>query len=124
EAPQLVPVVGDDDLFVGATHLALVPGGNRVMQVGRGQPLADVIGRPEGQHEAFQQRVAGHAVGAVQTGEAGLADGVEVGDVGAAVFVHHDTAAGVVGRGHHRNAIAGDVDAELQAAGVNGGEVL
>ncbi len=76
------------------------------------------------EHQAFQQGVAGHAVGPVQAGVGGLADGVQAGQVGAGLRVHEHAAAGVVGGGHHRNRLGGDVDAELQAALVDGREVL
>jgi hypothetical protein len=77
-----------------------------------------------GKHHAFEQRVAGQAVGAVQAGAGGLAHGVQARQVGAAVQVGDHAAAGVVRRGHHRNGLLGDVDAQLQAARVDVGEVL
>ena len=40
-----------------------------------------------GKHQAFQQRIAGHAVGAVQSGAGDLAYGVKSGNVGSGVFV-------------------------------------
>ena len=38
--------------------------------------------------------------------------------------VHLQAAAGIVRRGHHRDGLLRDVDAELQALGVDVGEVL
>ena len=70
------------------------------------------------EHHAFQQRVAGQAVGAVQAGAGGLADGVQARHVGAARQVGEHAAAGVVRRRHHRDRLARDVDAQLQAARV------
>ena len=60
----------------------------------------------------------------MQAGAGGLADRVQAGDVGAAVQVGHDAAAGVVRGRHHRDRLLGDVDAEFQAARVDGREVL
>ena len=81
-------------------------------------------GRRGRKHQAFQQRVAGQAVGAVQAGAGDLADGVQAGHVGAAGEVGHDAAAGVVRGRHHRDGFAGDVDAQFQAARVDIGEML
>ncbi|KTC40123.1 hypothetical protein AO269_19995 [Pseudomonas putida] len=71
----------------------------------------------------LEQRVAGHAIGAVQAGGAGLANGVQAGDVGAAMLIDQHAAAGVVRCGHHGNALAGDIDAEFQATLVHRREV-
>ena len=60
----------------------------------------------------------------MQAGEAGFADGVKTGHIGLAVFVDHNAAAGVVGGGHHRHGVTGDIQAQLQTLGVDGGEVL
>ncbi len=60
----------------------------------------------------------------MQAGEAGFAERVQPGHVGAPVAVDDHAAAGVVRRRHHRNRIAGDVQPQLQALGVHGGEVL
>jgi hypothetical protein len=60
----------------------------------------------------------------VQAGVGGLAHGVQARQVGAAVEVGDDAAAGVVRRRHHRDRLARDVDAQLQAARVDGREVL
>ncbi len=60
----------------------------------------------------------------MQAGAGGLANGIEPRQVGSPGAVNEDAAAGVVGRGHHRDGLPGDVDAELQAAAVDGGEVL
>ena len=59
----------------------------------------------------------------MQAGAGGLADGVELTDIGAAAGVHQDSAAGVVCGRYHGDRFAGDVDAEIQAAGVDSGEV-
>ena len=60
----------------------------------------------------------------MQAGVGGLADRVQAGQVGAAVQVGDDAAAGVVRGRHDRDRLPGDVDAELQAARVDVREVL
>jgi hypothetical protein len=101
EAAQFVPVVGDDDLLVGvATWLssqAAARAGTAVAPPGCPRRSR------RAQHHAFQQRVAGQAVGAVQAGVGGFAHRVEARQVGAAVQVGDHAAAGVVRRRHHRN---------------------
>ena len=59
----------------------------------------------------------------MQAGAGHLADGVQAGQVGATAGIGHDAAAGVVGRRDDRDRLARDVDAELEAAGVDVGEV-
>ena len=76
------------------------------------------------EHQAFQQRVAGQPVGAVQAGVGGFADRIEAGQVGPAVQVGDDAAAGIVRGRHDRDRLLGDVDAEFQAALVDVGEML
>src|SRR5690554_3924116 len=106
--------MGDYDFFLGLGHATFVPrwqiviAGRRLMQL-----FGDIAGRSKSQHKALQQRVAGHTVSAVQTGKAGLADGIDPRHIGMAVFVDYDTAAGVVRGGYDGNAVPRDVDAEL-----------
>src|SRR5690606_1353703 len=88
-----------------------------------GQFAQDVVCRRPRVDEAFEQRIAGHAIGAVQSGKACFADGIEPRDISAPCLIDDDAATGVVRRRHDRNRLAQDVDAELQAALVNGGEV-
>ncbi|CAI8760512.1 hypothetical protein EMIT051CA3_10753 [Pseudomonas chlororaphis] len=123
ESPQFVPVVRNDHVFVGIGDLAGVPGGQGDRNGNLWQLLENVGGRGTGIDEAFQQRVAGHAVGAVQAGEAGFANGIQARNVGAALLVDHHPAAGVVRSRYHRDRLLGDVDGELQAAFVYGREV-
>src|SRR5471032_1974723 len=122
EAAQLVPVVRDDDFLVGVGDAAFVP----VRQIGDFILLlrGDVLRAGAADHQAFKQRVAGQAVGAVQAGAGGFADGVQARDVGASGQVGDHAAAGVVRGRHDRNRLLGDVDAQFQAARVDGGEVL
>ena len=60
----------------------------------------------------------------MQAGVGGFAHGVEAGQVGAAVQIGDHAAAGVVRRRHHRDGLARDVDAQAEAARVDGGEVF
>ncbi|MNO99135.1 hypothetical protein D3C76_909000 [compost metagenome] len=123
EPAQFVPVVRNDHVFIGIGDLAGVPGG----QGDRGRDLRqlfhDVRRRRARVDETLQQRVAGHAVGTVQAGEAGFADRVQPWHVGATLLVDHHAATGVVRRRHHRDRLFGDVDGKLEAAFVYRGEV-
>ncbi len=60
----------------------------------------------------------------MQAGAGGFADGVETGQIGAPAGVAHDTATGVVGGGYHRQGLFRHVVAEVQAAGMDVGEVF
>ncbi len=73
---------------------------------------------------AFEQGVGGHPVGAVQPGVGHLADGVEARNVGLAVVVDHHATAGVVGGRDDGHRLLGDVDADREAALMDGREVL
>ena len=123
EAPQFVPVVGDDHVFVRIGDLARIPAGQGGRHRDARQLFENVRRRRAGVDEAFEQRIAGHAVGAVQAGEAGFANRIQAGHIGAPVLVDHHAAAGVVRCRHHRDRAFGDVDIEGQAAFVNGREV-
>ena len=122
EAAQFVPVVRDDDFLVGIGDAALVP----LRQGGQGSPfrLENVLCGSGGEHQAFEQRIAGQPVGAVQAGEGDFTDCIEAGQVGAGAQVGDDAAAGVVRRRHDRDGLAGDVDAQFQAAGMDVREML
>ncbi len=124
EVAQFIPVVGDDHVLVGVPDLAFIPlrrfRGRRDVRL----PAGNVGCCGPAVDQALEQRIAGHAVGAVQAGEGGLADGIELVDVGAGPFVADDTAAGIVGRRHHRDRFFRDVDAEAQALLVDGREVV
>ena len=119
--PKFVPVVRDHHLFVRVFDLAFVPG----RQLGAGRPGAaqHTLGAAAAEHDTFEQGVAGQPVGPVQPGIGRLAHRVQAGQVGPALDVGDHAAAGVVGRRHDRDRLAGDVDAQLRAAGVDGREV-
>jgi hypothetical protein len=122
EPSQFGPVVGDDDLLVRIAHAAFVP--LRQMGQGGGRNAEDVSRCRRRKHHAFQQRVRGQAIGAMQAGEGGFADGVEAGEVGTRGQVGDHAAAGIVCRRHHGYRLARDVDAEFAAAREDGREVL
>src|SRR5271170_6055466 len=68
--------------------------------------------------EAFEQGVAGEAIGAVDAGEGGFAGGVEAGDGGASPKIgfyaaHHEMRGGADGS---------EVTGEIEAVGESGGE--
>ena len=123
EAPQFRPVVRQHHLLVGVRHPALVPVRRGDHLRGTPAPAADVLGCGFRQHEALEQRVAGEPVGAVQARTRHFANGVQPRQIGAAVDVHHDAAAGVVCRRHHRDRLPAHVDAHLQAGFENGRKV-
>ena len=86
--------------------------------------VEDVPGRALAEHQAFQQRVGGEPVGAVEARLGHFAGGIEAGRVGPAVDIHHHAAAGVMLGGHDRDRLARDVDAEAHQLFVDVGEVL
>ena len=53
-----------------------------------------------------------------------LADGVQARQVGTGHLVGDHATTGVVGGGYHRDGLAGDVDPQFQAPGMDGGKVL
>ena len=65
--------------------------------------------------ETFEQRRAGEPVRPVQAGARRLADRGQVADIGAAIKVGMHSPARVVGRGHHRDGFARDIDAVAEA---------
>ncbi len=124
EAAQLLPVVGHHHRLVGLLDPAGVPGWHIRRRWHPGQSRLDIRRRLGGEDQAFQKRVAGHAVGAVKPRIGDLSDGVEAGQIRAGHLVRDDATAGVMGGGNHGDGLAGDVDPQLPAASMDGGEVL
>eukprot|EP01022_Parablepharisma_sp_SALTPOND_P004214 TRINITY_DN118_c5_g1_i1.p1 TRINITY_DN118_c5_g1~~TRINITY_DN118_c5_g1_i1.p1 ORF type:complete len:1641 (+),score=478.48 TRINITY_DN118_c5_g1_i1:3715-8637(+) len=125
EAAQFIPVVGDHHFLVGIGDAALVPQRHLGQAPGAGGQIAlDIFRRRAAQYQAFQQRIAGQAVGAMQAGIGGLSHRIQAREVGAAGHVGDHATTGVMRRRHHRDGLAGDVDTELQAARLDGREVL
>src|SRR5690606_10084620 len=56
-------------------------------------------------------------------GKRRFADGIQAIHVGTAAQIGQHTTAGEVGGGYDRNRLLGDINAELQAAFINGGKV-
>src|SRR5260364_13415 len=54
-----------------------------------------------------------------RAGTGSFADGVESGEIGAAIDIGDHAAAGIMRRGHDRNRLARDIDAEFEAARQN-----
>ena len=124
EAPQLVPVMGDHHFLVGIRDPALVP-----LAKGRGggeglHGFPDMVGGGFGEDEAFQQGIAGHAVGAMETGGGHFPDGMEAMEIGAPPAVGDNATTGVMGRGDHGDRGSGNVVPEFLAALMDGGEVF
>ena len=83
----------------------------------------NVVRRRLAEDEAFEQAVRREAVGAVQARLRALARCVEAGQIGAAVAVHDDAAAGVMLRRHDGDRPGRHVDAEADQLFVNVGKV-
>ena len=75
--------------------------------------VRDGLGGKSGGNDTFEQGVAGEAVGSVQAGAGGFAQGVEPRQGGSAVGVGLDAAAGVVLHGADGDGLARDVQAAL-----------
>ncbi|MPN29153.1 hypothetical protein SDC9_176604 [bioreactor metagenome] len=86
--------------------------------------LCDGEGGGTAHHHAFQKRVAGQPVGAVQAGAGHFAHGMKTRHIGVAVHPRHHAAAGIVRARGHGNGLAGDVDAVLCAQLHHAGKVL
>ena len=84
----------------------------------------NVVDRSFRENQAFEQRIGGQAIGAMQAGAGGFAGDIEAGQVGASAQIADDAAAGVVRRRHDRDRFAGDVDAQFEAAGMDVREVF
>ena len=122
KASQLIPVVGNHDRLIGIGDAAVIPG--RKCEQGCRFAQSNVVAGGTGKDHALHQRVTGQSVGAMQAAASGLADGVQAGNVGATMQVCDHAATGVMGCRHHGNGLAADVNAQLQAAGVDVGEML
>ena len=77
-----------------------------------------------GAHERFEQGIARQAIGAVQPGAGHLADRIEAANVGLAINVRQHAAALVMGGGHHRDRLLGDVNAIAEAGLVDVWEAI
>ncbi len=124
ETPQFIPVVGHHHGFVRIRHPAFIP----VRQGWQGifcllQLPGNILGGQFAEHRAFQQGVAGHAVGAMESCVGRFAHGIQSFDIGAGFPVRPDASAGVMGSGHHRDGFPGDIDTQFHALGVNGREM-
>ncbi len=74
--------------------------------------------------EAFQKRIGGQAIGAVDAGAGDFAGGVEAGDGGAAVEVGLDAAHQVMRGGAHGDEIVCKVEMVLSEEGADAGKTL
>ena len=78
--------------------------------------VRDGLGGKPGGNNAFEQGVAGEAVGSVQPGAGGFAQGVELRQGGSTAGVGSDAAAGIVLHGADGDGLARDVQAALGQA--------
>lgn len=72
----------------------------------------------------FQQRITGHAIGAVQPGERRLTHSVQPFQIGFTCQIGYHSAAGVMRRWHHGQWFASHIEAVFAAFGVNVGKWL
>ena len=75
-------------------------------------------------YDGFDEGVTGQTVATVQTGTGAFANSVETVDGGLSVQIDLDTAAHVMGTGHHGNILLRDINSDTQALGVDIGEVM
>lgn len=122
EAAQLVPVVGDHHFLIGVRHAAGVP--VRQRRIGNRRTGRDLLCAGASDDDAFEQRIAGQPVGAMQAGAGHFAHCIQAGNVGAPGQVGDDAAAGKVHGRHDGDRLLRNVDAQLEAARVDGREVL
>lgn len=92
------------------------------MRAALGDALRDVLTGAVAPEQGFEERRAGEAVGPVQAGAAALAHAVEAGQRRAGGSVDEDAAAEEMRHGNHRDGFLVDVDAQLHAVLVDGGE--
>ena len=71
----------------------------------------------------LDERIAGKAVAAVQSGAGAFAHGIEPAYAAAGIKVYKDAAAHIVGAGGNGDVLACDVNAQTQTLGVDVGEV-
>ena len=83
ETADFVPIVVDDDQFVSVNRIAATPVGNfsgsigfQVSSINCILILLDMLAGVMGNHDRFQETVAGETIGAVQAGTGDLADRV------------------------------------------------
>ena len=131
---QLAFGLGDKHHFLVEDHALGVPVGYLSVQGVAGflrllivlsillNPFDGTHGGVMGIDHSLEQGVAGQAVATMQTGAGALAGSIEVPDGGLAVAVHLDAAALVVSSRPDGNHVLGDINAQLQAFGIDGGE--
>ena len=83
-----------------------------------------LIGGTVGIDEGFDKRVTGKPVGAMQSGTGGLADGIQLFDIGAPHGVSGNAATHVVGRGYDGNRFHGHIDPKFHAPAIYIGKAL
>ena len=121
---DFVPVVFDDDGFIGGDGDAFFPGGDGNIGIFGGVVLDHVEGGLVSADGGFEEGVAGEPVGAMETGAGDFSGDIEVVEGCVAVYVGGDAAAGVVGGGDDGNAVGGHVDAVAETGGVEVGEAF
>lgn len=117
-AADFVPVVGDDDEFVGVGCVAGLP--LRDVKVDGWQiAVASLEGGAVGTDDGFQEGIAGETVCAVESGASYFSDGVEAGQLCEAIDGGDDAAALVMGCWDDRDGFFGDVNSVTETGFVD-----
>ena len=90
----------------------------------RRQLAAHIVGDAGAEHQAFQQRVGGQPVGAMQAGGGAFAHHPQARQRRAALRVGGDAAHVIMGGRRHRDGLARRIDARRHAGGIDGGKML
>ena len=118
QPPDFVPVVRDDDQFIGVGRLSGLPRRNLYLQLR--QRLGDHLDcRAVRADQRFEQRVARQPVRPVQTRAGDLADRIKTGDFSFAIDVREHAAALIMRCRHNGDRLPGDVHAVAQAGLIN-----
>ena len=109
--------MGNDNLLIGIGDAAFIPkrqGRKRFCFLAQ-----NVVDRGFGKNQAFEQGIGSQTIGTMQSGTRSFTSNVQIGNIGPAVEVADDPATGVVSGRDDRNGGLGDVDAQLEATGVD-----
>ena len=121
---HFLDVLRDEHLLFVRHGAFVVPFRHAVVELVMVDDLQRMAGGCIGIDDSLDERVAGQAVAAMQSGTGAFADGIEALDAALPVEIDLDAAAHVVGAGSNRDVLLRDVDADGEALGVDVGEVM
>src|SRR5262249_6438452 len=101
---DFVPVVGDDNHFVGVVRVARMPGWNCKI-ADAGFIANDAFGGAMSTDQSFEQGVAGEAIGSMQTSAGDFPDCIKAADVSFAVDGGENATALIMCGGHDWNGL-------------------